>query len=152
DPAVGVRALKPSEQNSAMVANKNVRLTLAAGTTSFVGAIVNTLQLDNTTGSTAVATFSGAANAFQPVNGLLFSGTSPITMSAQNAIPMGTNATAGFDGLILSTNTAGVTIASQLTAAGSSNHGFTFGGPGNITVNAAVTGLGSQGGIAINGP
>jgi autotransporter-associated beta strand protein len=151
DPAVGVRALKPSEQTSTVAANKNVKLSLAAGTTSFVGAVVNTLQLDNTSGSAAVASFSGGAGVFAPVNGMLFSGNSPITLN-DATISIGTGApTSGYDMIVLSTNTAGATMGGMNLSAGTTR-GFLFGGPGNITVNGNLLGVATQGGVAINGP
>ena len=58
----------------------------------------------------------------------------------------------GSDTLILSTNTAGVTISSPINnASGPGQHSVTFGGPGNIQVNATVT-ASSSGGFFFNGP
>src|SRR5262249_20113923 len=122
-----------------------------AGTASFTGAVVNTLQLDNTSGSAAVASFSGAAGAFAPVNGILFSGNSPITLNYATLSVCAGAPTSGYDFVVLSTNTAGGTMGGANLSAGTTR-GFLFGGPGAIQVNGLLNGVATQGGIAINGP
>ncbi len=145
---IGVRALNSSEQATAYpgaASSDNIRLDLAAAT-AITGVQTNSLQLNNVSGSAQIVTNSGTA--LNPVNGLLFSGDSAITLTGGTF----TYSTTGGDGVILSTNTAGVTIASAITISGSGERGWTFGGPGNITVTGAVGGPASNGGVAVNGP
>ncbi len=157
DSTNGVRALKASEQINTMTANDNVKLTLAAGTTTFASALVNTLQLDNTSGSAAVATFSGNTGtlSFAPVNGLLFSGNSAITLSTQNILDFGAGAQSSpYDAVILSTNTAGATLGNAtltVTTGTASNRGYTLGGPGLLTVGG-LGGVASNGAVTVTGP
>ncbi|HEX3356407.1 MAG TPA: autotransporter-associated beta strand repeat-containing protein, partial [Tepidisphaeraceae bacterium] len=151
DSTVGIRALKPSEQISTVTTNDNVRLNLAAGTTSFVGAVLNTLQLDNTSGSAAVATFSGAAGSFAPANGILFTGSSPITLSTQNVLTFGTGISTPNDVVILSTNSAGATVGNMMVATVAFNRGYTLGGPGLLTVGG-LGGVATNGAVTITGP
>ncbi len=149
DTANGVRALNSSEQTTAYpvaASVDNVRLDLA-GATAITGVQSNSLQLNNASGSPQIVTNTGTA--LNPVNGLLFSGDSPITLTGGSLTH--TTAAAG-DGVILSTNTAGVTIETTLAVAGTGERGWTFGGPGNITVTGGITGAASFGAAAINGP
>ena len=53
----------------------------------------------------------------------------------------------------MSTNSAGVTISTAINHAGTGGvQDVVFGGPGDITVSAAITGVNNAGGIYINGP
>ncbi len=158
DSTVGVRGLTGAEQINTMTANDNVRLDLTAtpiapataGSTSFVGAVVNTLQINNTSGVAQVASFSTAtANSLGAVNGLLFTGTSTITLSTQSAQSYGSGATV-WDMVVLSTNTAGATMADMNTAA-SGQRGYLLGGPGLLTLGN-LTGGGSNGAVTVVGP
>ena len=117
------------------------------GTLSIAGKQTNTLQINNTTGATITVTNTNAA--LNPSNGLLFSGTSAIALSG-SALTYNSGANIG-DMVILSTNTAGVTISTPLGNGGSAQRGYTFGGAGNITVNSTIT-AGGTGAVSINGP
>jgi autotransporter-associated beta strand protein len=151
DSTNGVRALNSlTEQNTTYpgaTSNDNILLS-AAGSPSITGQQTNTLQIDNTSGFAQTVTNSGAA--LFPVNGLLFTGNQPITLTG-GTLTETFGATVA-DGVILSTNTAGVTIATALAISGSAQRGFTFGGPGNITVTGALAGQGGNGQVAFNGP
>ncbi len=132
-----------TEQTTIPTANKNVFLTATAS--SFTGLIVNTLEVNNVSGSNVVQPLSGTLN---PINGLLFSGTSPISLSG------GAVSGTGSDLILLSTNTSssGVTISSTLSnASGPGQHSVTFGGPGNFTINSTMTSS-SSGGFFFTGP
>jgi autotransporter-associated beta strand protein len=152
DSTNGVRALNPSTEQTTTYPGPdsgadNVRLDLT-GAVGITGAQTNTLQLSNVSGSSQTVTNSGGALA--PINGLLFTGTSPIVLSGGTmTIAMAANQG---DGVVLSTNSAGVTITTGLTVSGSTERGWTFGGPGNIVINANIAGQGGNGGISIDGP
>jgi autotransporter-associated beta strand protein len=135
---------------SGAITGENVRISNTSLT--ITGRQTNTLQLDNTSGGLITVTNSGSA--LNPSNGLLFSGTSPITLTGGTLTLIVGPAIA--DMVVLSTNTAGVTISTALTTAlasgtTSAQRGYVFGGPGNITVNANVAAA-NTGAIAINGP
>jgi autotransporter-associated beta strand protein len=124
--------------------NTNVRLNLT-GAKAITGVTTNTLHLDNTSGSAVTVTNTGTALNAQ--NGLLFSGTSAITLTGGTFTqPVGTS-----DLVVLSSNSAGVTIGTALTNLGTtaSTTGVTVGGSGNITLSGGVrlapSGSGSSG-------
>lgn len=159
DPVRGVRLLNATTEqrgaaNSAEYAAATVgdNVRIANTSLTITGKQTNTLQIDNTSGSGITVTNSG--NALNPSNGLLFSGSSPITLSGGTlTLVVGPGIA---DMVVMSTNTAGVTISTTLSTAlasgtTSAQRGYTFGGPGNITVNASV-GAANTGAIAINGP
>jgi autotransporter-associated beta strand protein len=151
DPANGVRGLNSAtEQNTtypAATSNDNALISLV-GATAITGVQTNTLQVDNVSG--AAQTLTNTGTALFPVNGLLFSGNSAITLTGGTLTTI-FGANVG-DGVVLSTNTAGVTIASNFNISGSAERGITFGGPGNITVNGTLAGQGGNGAVSINGP
>ncbi len=154
DPTNGVRLLNGSEQTvvatgaayTATAAGDNVRINNTTGIT-ITGKQTNTLQLDNTSGSAMAITNSGTA--LNATNGLLFSGSSAITLSG-GSMTVTTGANAG-DLLILSTNTAGVTLGVNLANSGTGAKNFTFGGPGNISFSGTVS-TASNGGENYTGP
>ena len=82
DTTNGVRALNSSTEQTTTypgaTSDDNVRLDLA-GATGIAGVQTNTLELKNTSGSAQVVTNTGTT--LNPINGLLFSGTSPITLT-----------------------------------------------------------------------
>jgi fibronectin-binding autotransporter adhesin len=156
DTTNGVRALNSSTEQATTYpganSDDNVRLDLA-GATAITGVQTNTLELKNTSGSAQVVTNTGTT--LNPTNGLLFSGTSPITLTGGTFNYLGGGSASGSDAVIMSTNSAGVTINTTINQAGTTNPtDVVFGGPGNITVSAAITGVNtaSTGGIYINGP
>ncbi|HYO07636.1 MAG TPA: autotransporter-associated beta strand repeat-containing protein, partial [Tepidisphaeraceae bacterium] len=147
DPAVGVRVLNRTTEQvtgyAAAVANDNVRLS---GTQSITGKQTNTLHVENTGGTGITITNSGTA--LQPSNGLLFTGTGAIALNG-GSLTFAPSAVADLP--ILSTNTAGVTIGTNLANGGSVKRGFTFGGSGDITLTGTIATAGG-GGIIVNGP
>ena len=162
DPTVGVRLLTASEQNAVTAGNlysttgtgDNVLIASTAGVPvtalSITGKQTNTLQLANSNGSTSMAiTASGTLNAS---NGLLFTGSAPITLSG-GTIDV-TDSTNAQDTVILSTNTAGVTIGSTISSAGGTTNvsAITFGGVGNFTLTGGSVITKSTGGVFFDGP
>lgn len=131
DATNGVRLLNATTEQTTTYAsgNANIRLDLA-GAVAITGAATNTLQLDNVSGGAQVVTNAGALLA--PQNGLLFTGNNAITLNG-GTLNANTN-TSNKEALILSTNTAGVTIGTALTG-----ENVTVGGTGDITLNGAVT-------------
>lgn len=125
----GVRLLDPGTEQSTTYAsgNANVRLNLS-GNVAITGGAGNTLQIDNVSGGAGVVTNSGAALA--PHNGLLFTGTSAITLTGGT---MNVNSGGNSEAIILPLNTAGVTMGTAITGTN-----VTIGGNGNITLSAAV--------------
>ena len=165
DTSVGVRLLNPStEQVSVTTAaaytatgsDTNVRIgsSVASPITALTvtGKQTNTLQLDNTNGSTLM-TITNSGTALFPVNGLLFTGSAPITLTGGTLAFNNGAATVGDDLSVMSTNTAGVTIATALTGSkvGSGGVNVTFGGPGNFTI-ANNPATGNSGGVYFAGP
>jgi autotransporter-associated beta strand protein len=155
----GVRLLDAATEQLAVAtgaaytaANSGDNVRISNTNLTITGKQTNTLQLDNTSGGLMTVTNSGST--LNPSNGLLFSGTSPITLAGGTlTLVVGPGIA---DMVVLSTNTAGVTISTALTTAlasgtTSAQRGYTFGGPGNITVNANVAAA-NTGAIAINGP
>ena len=110
-------------------AGTNALLNLTAAT-PITGAATNTLQVNNVSGTAWTLTNTGTLN---PANGLLFTGTAGITLTGGTYT--GANAT---DLVILSTNTAGVTIATAISNT-TSGGSLTFGGSGNLTLNGAIS-------------
>jgi autotransporter-associated beta strand protein len=142
----GVRLLNGSEQTSTYTANDNVLFNLT-GPVGITGATTNTLQLNNTSGSTQTVTNTGTA--LQPINGLLFTGSSATTLTGGS---LSFNPTVSGDLPIMSTDSATVTIASILAVSSSTiPSGYTFGGSGNIAVTGGITTT-KGGGIYIDGP
>jgi fibronectin-binding autotransporter adhesin len=134
----GVRLLNASSEQVSTYPGvsdyTNVKLTLS-GATPITGVTTNTLQLDNTSGSAVIVTNTGTA--LNPQNGLLFTGTSAITLTGGTFTqPAGTS-----DLVVLSSNTAGVTINTALTNNGatSGTTGVTIGGSGDITLKGTIT-------------
>jgi autotransporter-associated beta strand protein len=145
----GIRPLLASEQDTsgypAANTTTNVRLNLT-GAVSIAGKQTNTLQLDNT--STAAQTVTLTNATLDPRNGLLFSGDHAITLTGSS----GTLANTGADAIIMSTNTAGVTLDVPVNdTAGGGNHNVILAGPGNITVSKVLSSSNS-GNIWIQGP
>lgn len=127
----GVRLLDAAtEQTNLYVGGTaNVRLDLTTDT-AITGTALNTLQLENSSGSTQTVTNSGTS--LIPHNGLLFTGTSPITLT-------GGTLNANLDGLnkeaiILVGNTGGTTISTAITGTN-----ITVGGNGALTLGGSLT-------------
>ena len=116
---------------------------------TITGKSTNTLQLDNTNGSTAM-TITNSGTALFPVNGLLFTGSAPITLTG-GSLSFTNNSGANNDMVIMSTNTAGVTIATTLASSGNNQKSYTFGGPGNFIISVTPV-TGSSGGVFFDGP
>ena len=120
-----------------------------SATGSITGKQTNTLQIDNTTGGTVTITNSGTA--LYPTNGLLFTGTSAITLSGGSLTQANTSG-ANSDIAVYSSNTAGVTIATAFTTSGTSQRSYAIGGPGNFTFTSSNIGSAGGGGNFFNGP
>ena len=154
DPATGIRALNSSTEQvttyPVTIPNfDNVRLNLASGTTAITGVTTNTLQLVNDSGG--LATVANSGNLLNPSNGLLFTGSSAITLTGGSITFDQSLAVTPADLIILSANTAGVTIGSTVTAAnGPNGRSITFGGSGNITLIGTLS-LGGGGGFYYGG-
>ena len=125
-----VRRLNSSTEQTATYADgtDNVRLDLA-GDISLSAAAMNTLELCNNSGSAVTVTLSGT---LVPQNGILFSGSSPITLTG-GAINANTD-TANAEAILLSVNTAGVTVDTPITG-----DNITIGGTGDIALNGNLT-------------
>ena len=133
----GIRPLNASEQlvdavggatyNGANTGD-NVKITAAA---SITGKTTNTLQIDNTSGVAFVVTNTGAA--LNPQNGLMFTGTSGITLTGGTFVQGST-----VDLVLYSSNSsaAGVTIATNLSEGNSA--GIAVGGNGIISLNGQL--------------
>jgi fibronectin-binding autotransporter adhesin len=123
----------------------NTSLTLVAANP---GKTTNTLQIDNTSGS--LITFTDSGTALDPRNGVLFSGTSPITLTG------GSLTGSGADVYLLSTDTGLVSIASNLldnNAANTFQKNIVFGGSptsGGFVVTGTMTSS-SSGAFYVNG-
>ena len=126
----GVRLLDPGTEQSTTYAggNANVRLNLS-GNVAITGGAGNTLQIDNVSGGAYAVTNSGAA--LSPRNGLLFTGTSAISLTGGT---MNVNSSGNSEALILPLNSAGVTMATAITGTN-----VTIGGNGNLTLVGAIT-------------
>ena len=151
DAVNGVRALTASERTttySTATIGENVLINLTAAT-SITGKQTNTLQVANTTAGALTLTNSGAA--LFPANGLLFTGTSAITLTGGSLTQANTSGV-NSDVAVYSSNTAGVTIATTFTTSGGSQRSFTFGGPGNFTISSSNIGSAGAGGNFFNGP
>ncbi len=163
DATKGIRRLDDTEQDTTYptlgdAATTNVRIT-AGG--SIAGVTTQTLEIRNTSGSPFTVT-SGNANTvksgttlatttFNASSGFLFSGNQAITLAGGPIV--GTALTDSEDVVFLNTNTAGVTINSNVTNAGTSgkNGWITFSGKGAFTVNGSLT-TGNTGGVVFNAP
>jgi len=137
DATNGIRQLNASNEQTTTYpvanANTNVLLNLTAAK-AITGVTSNTLQLDNTSGTAWTVTNTGTA--LNPQNGLLFTGTSAITLNGGTFTQPVTTS----DLVVLSSNTAGVTIGTALANNGTtaSTMGVTVGGSGNITLSGGV--------------
>lgn len=122
-----VRALDTASEQSDAYADgtDNVRLDLT-GNITLGAAALNTLELRNTSGSPVTVTLTGTLTA---QNGILFSGDSAITLTG-GAI----NANADAEAILLSVNTAGVTVATPVTG-----DNITVGGTGDMAFNGNLT-------------
>ncbi len=161
DPTDGVRLLNPlTEQNSVTTTTgfaatnngDNVLISNPGSALSLTGKPVNTLQINNTTTGTSplAITLSGTLD---PSNGLLFTGSSPITVTGGTDIVVADSSTTAQDFDILSTDTGSVTISSIMNESGASSNvgAITFGGPGNITLSGGSLVTKSNGGAFFNG-
>jgi fibronectin-binding autotransporter adhesin len=129
--ANGVRLLDSSTEQTTTYAagNANVRLDLSDDV-AITGDASNTLQLDNTSGSEKTVTNSGTS--LIPQNGLLFSGSNPITLTGGT---LNANLDANNkEAIILSCNTAGTTIGTAITG-----DNITLGGSVDMALNATLT-------------
>ena len=148
----GVRLLAANDQDTTgyPVANAvvNTRLNLA-GATAITGVQTQTLQLDNTSGSPVTVTNTGTALNF--TGGALISGSSAVTLTGGQIT--GTAATDSEDVVISNINTAGATLAIDISNPGvASRPGWiTLNGPGNYNVASGTYTMGNSGGIAFNG-
>ncbi len=164
DPTNGVRLLNPSTEQylittgsantyTLATTDDNVRIGSSVGdpltALTITGKSTNTLQLDNTDGSTAM-TITNSGTVLFPVNGLLFSGSAPITLTG-GSLSFTNNSGANNDMVIVSTNTAGVTISATLASSGSNQKSYTFGGPGNFNISVTPA-TSSSGGVFFDGP
>lgn len=127
----GVRMLNPTTEQTTTYAagNANVRIDLTSDV-GITGAAVNTLQLHNTSGSVKVVTNSGAG--LVPHNGLLFTGSSPITLTG-GSLNANLDA-ANKEAIILVANPAGIAVATAVTGTN-----VTIGGAADITLTGAIT-------------
>ena len=132
-----VRVLDAATEQTATYADgtDNVRLDLA-GDVTLTAAAMNTLELRNDSGASVTVTLDGTIT---PQNGILFSGSSPIVLTggAINANVDNANAEA----ILLSVNTAGVTIETPVTG-----NNITLGGTGDVTLAGNLTAAGSGNG------
>jgi autotransporter-associated beta strand protein len=150
DSVKGVRLLNPATEQLTVTdvagytnATAGDNVLISNTNLSITGKATNTLQINNTTSS--LLTLTSAGTALSPVNGLLFSGTSTITL-AGTLTGLGNSS----DLVLLSVNTAGVTL-STVNDGSAGLRMVSFGGPGNFTVNATIS-AGGNGPISINGP
>ncbi len=124
-----VRRLAATEQSATYAdGTDNVLLDLT-GDITLAAAAMNTLELRNNSGSPVTITLSGT---LVPQNGILFSGTSPITLTG-GTINANTD-TANAEAILLSVNTAGVTVGTPITG-----DNITVGGTGDIALNGNLT-------------
>ena len=127
----GIRLLDATTEQTTnyFAGTANIRLDLAADA-AITGAAANTLELKNTSGSLKTVTNTGTS--LIPHNGLLFSGTSPITLTGGTLnANIDTN---NKEAIILSCNTAAATIGTAITG-----DNITLGGTGDLAMNATLT-------------
>jgi fibronectin-binding autotransporter adhesin len=156
DATRGVRALSSAEQRAVTNAleynssntGENVRInggSFSGGV--FLGKTTNSLQINNTSGSSFTLTNSGSDLA--PINGLLFTGTSAITLTGGT---LTYTSAATSDITIYSSNTATVTLSTPVSTGGTGQRSVTIGGPGNFIINSSGINSSGAGGNFFNGP
>jgi autotransporter-associated beta strand protein len=127
----GVRLLNSATEQTATYAagTANVRLDLVSDV-GITGAAGNTLQIHNTSGSAKVVTNSGSG--LIPHNGLLFTGTSPITLTG-GTLNANLDA-ANKEAILLAANPAGTLVGTAI-----SGDNVTIGGAADITLAGTIT-------------
>ena len=141
DATNGVKAISTTAYASALTTDNAVQ-TLSGGTTAIIGKGVNTLTVDNTSGITQTLNV-GTTNLTVPQ--VLFTGTSAVTVGGTNKFDLSAT-----EGVIASSNTAGVTFSTQVLGAGSSNRALSVVGSGTVTFSGGVSA--SQSNFNVNGP
>ncbi len=130
-----VRVLDAATEQTSTYADgtDNVRLNLS-GDITLAAAAMNTLELCNNSGASVTVTLGGTVT---PQNGILFSGTSPIVLTGGAINANADNANG--EAILLSVNTAGVTVETPVTG-----KNITLGGTGDVTLagNLAAAGNG----------